>query len=77
MPTRRSDRHRDGFTPLHRACWGGEPRHTDTVRVLLEAGVSPFELSADGKRPIDMTRRRETRELLLGKMAQAEDEREL
>jgi len=45
--------------------------------VLLEAGVSPFELSADGKRPIDMTRRRETRELLLGKMAQAEDEREL
>jgi hypothetical protein len=47
------------------------------VRVLLEAGVSPLELSADGKRPVDMTRRSETRELLLAKMAHAEDEKEL
>merc|ERR1711964_276373 len=26
-----SDRHRDGSTPLHRACWGQELRHTDMV----------------------------------------------
>lgn len=31
--------HEDGFTPLHRACWGGEDGHVDTIRVLLEHGV--------------------------------------
>ena len=36
-----SDRHADGHTPVHRACWGQDRRHTETVRVLLEAGV-PF-----------------------------------
>ena len=25
------------YTPLHRACWGGEARHTATARVFLEA----------------------------------------
>jgi hypothetical protein len=24
---------------MHRACWGVEQRHTDTVKVFLEAGV--------------------------------------
>ena len=28
----------DGYTPLHRACWGQEQRHVDTVRVLITAG---------------------------------------
>ena len=28
-----SDRHADGFTPLHRACWGKTPAHTETVRL--------------------------------------------
>ena len=41
------DRHEDGFIPLHRACWGREQRHTDTVRVFLEAGgVSPSTKAA-------------------------------
>jgi hypothetical protein len=31
--------HVDGFIPMHRACWGDEQRHTDTVRVFLEAGA--------------------------------------
>lgn len=36
------DRHKDdGFTPLHRACWGSQPRHTETVKVLLELGADP------------------------------------
>ena len=26
----KSDRHRDGFTPMLRACWGTEMRHTET-----------------------------------------------
>lgn len=31
--------HKDGFAPLHRACWGNEPDDTETVRALLELGV--------------------------------------
>ena len=34
--------HRDGFLPFHRACWGKEPRHTNTVRVFVEEfGINP------------------------------------
>ena len=33
-----NDYHGDGYTPLHRACWGQEQRHVDTVRVLITAG---------------------------------------
>ena len=36
--------HTDGYTPLQRACWGSEPRHTATVRALLRHGASPEEL---------------------------------
>lgn len=37
-----SDRHAgDDYTPLHRASWGPQPRHTETVRVLLELGADP------------------------------------
>jgi ankyrin repeat protein len=39
-----SSRHKDGYTPIHRACWGGEQRHADTVTALLELGVSVDEL---------------------------------
>ena len=49
-----SDRHSDGFTPIHRACWGSEQRHTDTVRVLLEAGVKWNEPSDKGGQPMEM-----------------------
>eukprot|EP00959_Pyramimonas_sp_CCMP1952_P214329 4484865-Pyramimonas_sp.AAC.1 len=34
-----NERHKDGFTPIQRACWGRDKRHTDTVRVFLEAGA--------------------------------------
>ena len=44
-----SDRHQDGFTPLHRACWGREDRHTETVRVLLDAGVPATQPDAQGR----------------------------
>ena len=33
--------HHDGFNALHRAIWGDTPQHTETVKVILEAGVSP------------------------------------
>lgn len=41
--------------------------------MLLEAGVSPVEPSADGKLPVAMTRRPETRELLRSRMAREGD----
>ena len=59
-----SDRHADGYTPLHRACWGHEQRHTDTVRVLLEAGVPPDEPTSHGRKPVEFAERAETRTLL-------------
>jgi len=30
--------HEDGFVPLHRACWGNEERHAETVEYLLSIG---------------------------------------
>ncbi len=63
--TRSIRRQRGRFTPLHRACWGSEKRHTDTVAVLLEAGVPFDQQAADGSRPIDMARNNAgTRKLL-------------
>lgn len=59
-----SDQHRDGFAPLHRACWGASSGHTETVRVLLEAGVPVDLASADGKLPIDLTQNSGTALLL-------------
>ena len=40
--------HKDGFFPVHRACWGKEKRHTETLRVFLEAGNYGMKTS-DGK----------------------------
>eukprot|EP01051_Picozoa_sp_SAG22_P011958 SAG22_NODE_1199_length_5185_cov_5.251278_4_plen_183_part_00 len=34
------DEHSDGHHPVVRACWGREQRHTDTVKVMLEAGAT-------------------------------------
>ena len=31
--------HADGFFPIHRAAWGKERRHTDTVAAFLAAGA--------------------------------------
>ena len=53
------------YTPIHRACWGSEPRHTKTVQVLLEAGVPFDQPSSDGNVPITMANNNaKTRKLL-------------
>jgi ankyrin repeat protein len=59
-----SDKHRDGYTPIHRAAWGTTERHTETVRALLEAGVSPFEVSKEGKTARQMSNNKATQKLL-------------
>lgn len=59
-----NEMHRDGFTPLHRACWGKEQRHTDTVKLLLKAGVDPEQPSSNGVACIQMTRNEETKKVV-------------
>ena len=44
----------DGFTPIHRACWGGEKEHTATVKAYLEVGVPVDEQATDGREPDQM-----------------------
>lgn len=57
--------HEDGYYPIHRACWGREERHADTVRAFLELGV-PHDLTAsNGKTCLEMTRNPKTREYLV------------
>ena len=42
------DAHKDGFTPIHRAAWGKEERHTETIRVLMDVGKVPHDYKAPG-----------------------------
>merc|ERR1711879_251332 len=55
------DTHSDGYIGLHRACWGREQRHTDTVRAFLKMGVDPNYKSKDGKTCLDMTQNEGTK----------------
>jgi ankyrin repeat protein len=62
------DFHPDGFAPLHRACWGREQRHTDTVRLLGELGVDlrlPGGKNGGNVVCADMTTNPATQRLLL------------
>ena len=49
--------HTDGFHPIHRACWGREQRHTNTVRAFLNAGVPHDIRTGSGETPLDISRR--------------------
>ena len=42
------DAHKDGFTAIHRAAWGKEERHTETIRVLMDVGKVPHDYKAPG-----------------------------
>ena len=53
----------DGFSPIFRACLGKEQHHTDTVNILLRAGVD-FEVKRNGKLPVQMAGRKETVDLM-------------
>lgn len=52
--------HADGYFPLHRACWGREPRHAATLQVFLDAGVEYDVEATNGKTCQDMTRNPDT-----------------
>lgn len=61
--------HEDGFSGYHRALWGGEPRHTETVAAFLDAGVDVNQRSRDGRHPLEITRNANSRDLLLARGA--------
>ena len=67
------DRHSDGFIGMHRACWGGEQRHTDTVRAFLEAGVKPDFAAANGQTPVEMVKNNPATKKLLKKWLQKKE----
>jgi len=58
--------HSDGFSPMHRACWGQEKRHADTVAYLLKIGADPNHRSTGEKKQtcMEMTRNPHTIEVL-------------
>ena len=55
---------KDGYTPLHRACWGRAEGHTETVRVLLKAGAPADQMSDKGELPVDLTPNANTKKLI-------------
>lgn len=57
------DFHSDGYAPFHRACWGHEQRHSDTVQFLLEIGTDP-NMPGNGKTCAEMTRNPATLQVL-------------
>jgi ankyrin repeat protein len=58
---------KDAFTPFHRACWGREERHTDTIEYLLsEGGVKVNVKGGHDKRTcFQMTPNENTKTLLV------------
>ncbi len=77
----------DGFNALHRAIWGDTPQHTETVKVILEAGVSPSKIANSiGTRPgqtsgpvhpINMVNENEATKALLEEWIRKESEGEV
>ncbi len=60
----------DGYAPLHRAAWGTTPRHVDAVRYLIgPAGRACDVRAADGKTPLDVAKRADTKALLAACLA--------
>jgi ankyrin repeat protein len=60
------DTHSDGYIGLHRACWGREQRHTDTVRAFLKMGVDAEHKAQNGKTCLDMTPNEATKKFVQG-----------
>lgn len=70
-------KHRDGYYPMHRACWGREQRHTDTVQAFLDLGV-PYDLKADnGQTCMKMTKNKATDAIILETAAAASIEKSI
>lgn len=71
------EQHSDGYFPLHRACWGRELRHADTVQTFLELGVPPDLEAGNGKTCLTMTSNPKTLSLIEAAMEEKKSETEL
>ena len=51
-----SDRHQDGYLPIHRVCWGDKKDHALTARQLIVKGNEDVNArSDDGLTPLLIT----------------------
>ena len=69
--------HLDGYYPMHRACWGREHRHAETVQTFLDLGVSPDLPAENGKTCWGMTSNPETKALIKAAQDKHKGETEL
>lgn len=50
-----NEMHKDGYRPIHRACWGKEARFGEFVKVLIEdCGVDPDSLTKQKQTPLQV-----------------------
>ena len=57
---------KDNFTPFHRACWGREERHTETIRYMLEQGMDVNKKGGPDQRTcFQMTPNQKTKAVLI------------
>ena len=56
--------HNDGYLPFHRACWGAELRHAETVRTFIKAGMDPNTPAGNGNTCDRMTKNTQTKIIL-------------
>jgi ankyrin repeat protein len=60
-----NDRHADGYNAIHRACWGREAKHTETVKTFIEVGGVEFaQANAQGMTCLEMTQNEKTKKYL-------------
>ena len=53
--------HEDGFSPVHRACWGRETRHSEALAAFFETGVPVNLLSKSNETPQMMVEKKKYR----------------
>lgn len=50
-----NEMHKDGYRPIHRACWGKMNRHAEFVKTLIEdCGVDPDSLTKKNETPLQV-----------------------
>jgi len=65
--------HKDGFWPIHRACWGRTDGHVEAVKAFLEFGDGDLEvLTKDGKTPLEIARAKDHNPALIKVLEDAE-----
>ena len=67
---------KDGYTPFHRACWGKDFRHSETVRAFIQGGIDPDLPAKNGATCEKMTSNAGTKLILSDHKKKLEREKE-